>query len=80
MTLDNRNVEATRRRKGFQADDTQHQRFSHFAADGRATGIRTHTSHASRLGRSFRMDAGGFYRSRTRVKPQLRVRTEADEP
>ncbi|MDE0056007.1 MAG: type II toxin-antitoxin system HicA family toxin [Gammaproteobacteria bacterium] len=48
MTRDKRKVEAALRRKGFQADDTHHHRFFHYAADGRATGIRTHTSHSRR--------------------------------
>ena len=47
-TRDKRRVQAALRRKGFRADETHHHRFVHYTADGRATGIRTHTSHSSR--------------------------------
>ncbi len=47
-TRDKRKVESALTRKGFRKDDTHHHRFIHYTADGKATGIRTHTSHGNR--------------------------------
>lgn len=48
MTRDKRKVESALTRKGFKKDDSHHHRFFHYTADGRATGVRTHTSHSRR--------------------------------
>ena len=47
-TRDKRKVESALTRKGFRKDDTHHHRFVHYTTDGKATGIRTQTSHGNK--------------------------------